>query len=103
MHTISRQYARQLIGQVLHLPAISGTTPLRPMHLKIIQIVTDAADPNRVVIHGIRVEPSGREFEGRTILLTPGGIDRFLAKSHPRRRWQRSSPLSTAIRSRRLR
>lgn len=99
MHTMSRQYARHLIGQVLHLPAISGT-PLRPIHLKIIQIVIDDANPTRVVIHGIRVDPSGREFEGRTVLLTPGGIDRFLAKPHPRRRWQRSSPLSTAIRSR---
>ena len=89
MHTMSRQHARQLIGQVLHLPAISGT-PLRPMHLKIIRIVIDDADPNRVVIHGIRVEPSGREFEGRTVLLTPGSIDRFLSQSHPRRRWQRT-------------
>jgi hypothetical protein len=100
IHVMSRQYARQLVGQVLHLPAIPGMTPRRKMHLKIIQIVIDDADPNRVVIHGIRVESSGREFEGRTVLLTPIGIDQFLAIPHPRRRWQRSSPPSTPFRSR---
>lgn len=99
MHAISRQYARQLVGQVLHLPAIRGPMSRRQMHLKIIQIVIDYADPSRVVIHGIRVDPSGREFEGHRVLLTPGGVDQFLAESHPRRRRQRSGPASTAFRS----
>ena len=93
---MSREYARHLVGQVLHLPAVTGTRSRPEMHLKIIRIVIDAADPRRVVIHGMRVEPSGGEFEGRTIVLTPAGVDRFLAEPSPapppRRRWQRPSP-----------
>jgi hypothetical protein len=100
MGAMSRAYARRLVGQVLHLPAIIAAPRRPPIHLKIIQIVVDQADPRRVVIHGIRVEPHGREFEGRTIVLTPAGVDRFLALPPPRRRrWQRSSPPSATSRS----
>jgi hypothetical protein len=41
MPAISRPYARQLVGQVSHLPTIRAAMSRWQMHLKIIQIVID--------------------------------------------------------------
>jgi hypothetical protein len=68
---MSREQARRLVGRVLQLPETRRPLPIR---LKIIRVVVDETEPQHVVVHAIRIDASGREAEGRTIVLTPADI-----------------------------
>jgi len=72
---LERGYLRRLVGRVLALPE-HGCHP--PTRLKIIQLVVDHTDPRRVSVHGIRLDNGNREFEGRTVILTPTDIGGYL-------------------------
>ena len=54
----AREYARQLVGKVLYLPAITGTTSRPETHLKIIRIVVDRAGPRRVASTAFASHPT---------------------------------------------
>jgi hypothetical protein len=73
--SMSRERARHLVGRVLQLP---GTRHHLPVRVKIIQVLLDQTDPQRVVVQGIRIDNVGREAEGRTLVLSPAEIAGYL-------------------------
>jgi len=79
---MSREQTQRLVGRVLQLPE---TGRHRAMRLKVIRVVADPADPQRITIHGIRINAYGSETEGRTIILTPAGIADYLEHEPPPR------------------
>jgi hypothetical protein len=85
---MSREQARLLVGRVLQVPQTRHQLPIR---VRIIRLVLDEADPQRIVVQGIHIDNAGREAEGRTLVLTPTEIADYLewpdrpGADHPRR------------------
>ena len=46
--------------------------------MKIIRLVLDETDPQRIVVQGIRIDNAGREADGCTIVLAPAEIAGYL-------------------------
>ena len=79
---MSREQARHLPGRVLRLPETRHQLPIR---VKIIRLVLDGTDPQRIVVQGIRIDNAGREADGCTLVLTPTEIAGYLEwPDHPR-------------------
>jgi hypothetical protein len=64
-------------GRIIEIPATRDDR--RPvLRVRIIQAHVCASDTDRIVIRGIRIDSTGREFEVRTLLLTLKQLGRYL-------------------------